>query len=108
MVKSTKVLNFSILDLPSDEIYVLLMGLSFTPTPLKPDIHELERDIFKFTRKLRLAYHFRDSDFQDNSVVKSNSAFCPKRNANQELEYICSTLEKTKVRIVKTKDNTES
>ena len=102
---STKVLNISSVVLPTDEISVLLLGLSFSPTPIQPDIHELERDIAQFSRKLRLAYHFRNNKYTDNSIIKLNSTFCPNRNENAELEQICSNIEKTKIRIIKTKDN---
>ena len=37
-------------------------------------------------RKLRLTSHFRDSTYEDKSVVKNGSTFTPKNNENQELE----------------------
>ena len=98
-------MNFSSVFLPQQETSVLLLGLSFTPTPLVPDIHELERDVAEFTRKLRLSYHFRDSSYTDNSIIKLKSTYCPKRNENSELEDVCFKLEKMKIRILKTRDN---
>ena len=50
--QSTKILNLSNVPLTQDEIDILKLGLSFTPTP-KQNIVELENDIFQFTRKLR-------------------------------------------------------
>ena len=107
-MNSTKVLNISPVDLPADEVSILLLGLSFTPTPIHPDYHELERDIAYFTRKLRLAYHFRDSDYTDNSIIKPKSAFCPRRNDNPELEDVCLSIERIPIRVLRTKDNLAS
>ena len=45
--QSTKILNLSNVPLTQDEIEVLKLGLSFTPTP-KQNIAELENDIFQF------------------------------------------------------------
>ena len=66
---SLKVINLSNIPLSSNEINVLKLGLSFTPTP-KSNIPELEADIFDFIRKLRLTYHFRNSIYHDESIVK--------------------------------------
>ena len=93
------------MDIPNDEVSILLLGLSFTPTPIIPDFHELERDIAHFTRKLRLAYHFRDSSYTDNSIIKLKSGFCPKRNENPELEDICFRIERMKIKVLRSKDN---
>ena len=107
-MNSTKVLNISPVDLPADEVSILLLGLSFTPTPINPDFHELERDIAYFTRKLRLAYHFRDSSYTDNSIIKLKSAFCPKRNQHPELEDVCFSIERMPIKVLRTKDNLAS
>ena len=83
-------------DIPpsSDEINVLKPGLSFTPTS-ESNIPELEADIFDFIRKLRLTYHFRNSTYHDESIVKPISTFTLKPNENQELEKIYKTLMET-------------
>ena len=47
----TKILNLSNVVLTQEEIDILKLGLSFTPTP-KQNIAELENDIFQFCRKL--------------------------------------------------------
>ena len=49
---SLQVINLSNILLSSNEINVLKLGLSFTPTP-KSNIPELEADILDFIRKLR-------------------------------------------------------
>ena len=83
------------------------MGLSFAPNP-DPDIHCLERDLYELSRKLRLTYHFRNSNNTDTSIVKLNSSFCPKRNADQELENICSNLEQLPIFTRRTRDNIQN
>ena len=104
---SPKVINLSNIPLSSNEINVLKLGLSFTPTP-KSNIPELEADIFDFIRKLRLTYHFRNSIYHDESIVKPTSTFTPKPNKNQELEKICKTLMETEIKMKKTTDNISS
>ena len=101
---SPKVINLSNIPLSSNEINVLKLGLSFTPTP-KSNIPELEADIFDFIRKLRLTYHFRNSVYHDESIVKPTSTFTPKPNKNQELEKICKTLMENEIKMRKTTDN---
>ena len=86
--------------LSSNEINVLKLGLSFTSTP-KSNIPELEADIFDFIRKLRLTYHFRNSIYHDESIVKPTSTFTPKPNENQELEKIYKTLMETEIKMKK-------
>ena len=88
---SPKVLNLPNIPLSSNEINVLKLGLSFTPTP-KINIPEFEADIFHFIRKLRLTYHFRNSTYDDESIVKTTSTFTPKPNENQELEKFAKHL----------------
>ena len=79
--QSTKILNLSNVPLTQDETDILKLGLSFTPTP-KHNIPELENDIFQFTKKLRLTYHYRNSNVVDESIFK--------------LESNCKELEHTK------------
>ena len=57
-----EVLNLSKVPLNNDEIGVLKLGLSSTPTPPQ-NIPDLEYDLYQFSRKLRLTYHFRNSNF---------------------------------------------
>ena len=80
------------------------MGLSFTPRPPQ-NIPDLEYDLYQFSRKLRLTYHFRNSDFQDVSHVKMLSLFAPPPNEHQELENICKQIDHTPINIRKSKDN---
>ena len=100
----TKILNLSNVALTQEEIGFLKLGLSFTPTP-KQNIAELENYSFQFTRKLRLVYHYRNSNIVDESIVKLESTYTPKPNENTDLENICKELEYTKISLFKTKDN---
>ena len=61
-----------------------------------------------FTRKLKLTYHFCNSIYPDESIVKPTSTFTPKPNENQELEKICKTLMETEIKMKKTTDNISS
>ena len=79
--QSTKILNLSNVPLTQEEIDILKLGLSFTPSP-KQNIAELENDVFQFTRKLRLTYHCRNRNIADESIVKLESTYTPKPNEN--------------------------
>ena len=74
------------------------------PTPPQ-NIPDLEYDLYQFPRKLRLAYHYRNSDFQDVSLVKMPASFTPPPNEHQELENICKQIEHTPINIHKSEDN---
>ena len=80
---STKVLNLSKVPFNNDETSVLKLGLSFTPTSPQ-NIPDLEYDSYQFSRKLRLTYHFRNSNFQDVSLVKRPLSFTLPQNEHQE------------------------
>ena len=62
-----KILNLSNIPFTQDEIDILKLGLSFTPTP-KQNIAELENDISQFTKKIRLTYHYRNNNIVDKSI----------------------------------------
>ena len=66
---------------------VLKLGLSFMPTPPQ-NIPDLEYNLYQFSRKLRLTYHFRNSNFQDVSLVKMPLPCTPPPDEHQELENI--------------------
>ena len=56
---------------------------------------------FQFTRKLRLIYHYGNS----NIIIKSSTNIT---NENADLENICKELEHTKVSLFKAKDNLQT
>ena len=91
-VTSPRILNLTNVDLTEMEIELLSKGMSFCPTP-PPNLQELTDDIYDFTRKLRLAYHFQNSDYTDTSMVRLPSTFTPSPNANAELERIIHDIE---------------
>ena len=86
------------------EIQLLLLGLSFTPVQ-KADIPELEADLYEFTRKLRLIFHFHNDISEDISLIKRKSLYCPNRGENEELERICDLLETSGIITRKSKYN---
>ena len=90
--QSTKILNLSNVTLTQYKIDILKLGLYFTPKP-KQNIPELENDIFQFTRKLQLTYHYRNNNIVNESIIKLESTYRPKPNENDDLENICKELE---------------
>ena len=69
---SPKVINLSNMFLTKHEIEILKLGLSFTLTP-KPNICELETDIYHFIGKLCWTYRFCVLTYEDKSIVKNES-----------------------------------
>ena len=102
--KSVKVLNLTDIELSAGEINILLLGLSFTPTP-KGDVQDFEKDIFLFTRKLRLQYHFAGKPNKDMSIIKKPSTWIPKRGKSVELEKMVQPIEQMNVWYQKAEDN---
>ena len=66
--------------------------LHIMPTPPQ-NIPDIEYDLYEFSRKFKLTYHFRNSNFQDVSLVKMPLSFTPPPNEHQELENICKQIE---------------
>ena len=73
-----QILNLSNVHRRDDEIEFLCKGLSFCPTPTP--------NIFECTRQLRLVYHFQNSNYVDNSIVKLQSTYTPLPNEKSQLE----------------------
>ena len=84
---STKVINLTELELSAGEIETLLLGLTLPPTP-RWDYMDFERDIFQFSRKLRLRYLFAGKTNPDPSLLKQPSTFTPKRGTSFKLENL--------------------
>ena len=84
--------------LNEQEILLLCTGLSFCPTP-PANLGELDDDLYKFSRRLRLKYHFKDTDFIDTSIVKLPSSFTPKPYVSQGLEHMINKLKHLNVTI---------
>ena len=81
----TRVLNISEYVPTGSEVELLCKGMSFCPTP-KPDFDSLNNDLYNFSQKLRLKFHFRNSRYEDTSIVKLPSKFTPLPYADIELE----------------------
>ena len=52
-----------------------------------------------------MTYHFRDSTYEDKSIVKNASTFTPKNNENKKLETICKSLSETKINTKRSSGN---
>ena len=75
--------------LNDNEIKLLEKGLKLTPTPLKPNIQELNEDITEFTRKIRLVEYFEgNQDENDESLVRNKSSWIPPKGRDKDLEVI--------------------
>ena len=77
--------------------------MSFCPTPVT-NMNDFNNDLFDFTRKLRLRYHFRDSKDIDPSIVKLPSTYTPPPNEDPELERVIHQLKDTRMYPVRPKN----
>ena len=90
-------MNLSSITLSDAEIELLTKGMSFSPTPRAGDLFELNNDLFDFSRKLRLRYHFRNNDYVDTSIVKLQSTYTPPTNEDIELERVIYNIKETRM-----------
>ena len=104
MTSPTRVLNISNVVLTNKEVSLLCKGMSFCPTP-KPNLYEFSEDLFKFTRLLRLKYHFHGESFEDSSIVKLPSTYCPPVYENRELEEVIDSIKYLQTSTIKPTDN---
>ena len=65
---------------------------------------DFNNDLFDFTRKLQLRYHFRDSEDIDPSIVKLPSTYTPPPNEDPELERVIHQLKDMRVYPVRPKN----
>ena len=86
-----KIINLSDYEPSPDEISLLKRGLKFCPTPLKPDLLELEVNIAEFVRKLELTVHFSHSkeSTEDDCLIKKKSDFQPLPSRDPYFSNIC-------------------
>ena len=87
-----KVLNLSIKALTEDQISLLAKGPKFVPTPTKPDLMELEKDLKVFVRSLKLKeyFHYLNSE-ADDSIIAPKSDFNPNVRS-PALQNVCESL----------------
>ena len=75
---------------------LLNKGLKFTPTPPN-NIEELKTDVHLFTKNIRRAVHFNNTNYIattiDNSLVKNKSKFYPSKTENTTLENFVTFIE---------------
>ena len=90
-------MNISPTVLSPSQIELLCKGLSFCPTPEAKD-YDFNDDLYEFTRKLRLKYHFRNNNNRDTSIVKPPSTFLPPKDQDTELEKIIHQLKHLQLR----------
>ena len=89
-------INFSEILLIKHKIKILKCGHSFTAI-FKRNISELETRICNFFGKLCLTYYFRDSTYEDKSIIKNVSTFTANINEYQELGTICKKFPRNKI-----------
>ena len=71
------------------------MGFKFTPTPEKCNNEELNNDVDKLYRRMRLKEFFHDIQNNDKSIVRNNSDFEPPCGRNISLDsYTCISASK--------------
>ena len=64
-VLEKRIVNLSSLQLSASETSLLQKGLNFCPTPSRPDIEELDKDINAFVRRLYLKLYLAPEDLND-------------------------------------------
>ena len=88
-----KVINLSNRALSDSEISVLSKGLKFVVTPKELDQSQIKIDLENFGRRLRLKWHFRESEeFSEYPAFRPKSKFNP-RNKDIAIEVYLSKLE---------------
>ena len=88
-----KVVNLSKRALSESEISALSKGLKFVMTPKELDYSQIKVDLESFGRRLRLKWHFWESeDFSEYPAFRPRSKFNP-RHKNAAIELYLSKLE---------------
>ena len=88
-----KIINISNYDLKPDEISVLMKGPKFCPTPLKPDLLNLEVDIAEFTRTMELIVAAHDwKNSEEDYLIRKKSDYEPLPNKDPFFANICSQI----------------
>ena len=88
-----KIINFSSHDLNKAEISLLSKGFKFCPTPVKPDLLQLEVDINETIRKIELKCHFSNNNKNletqyKEPLVQNNSNYIPPESKDPILNSI--------------------
>ena len=100
-----KVINLSNRALSDSEISVLTKGLKFVATPKELDYSQIKIDLENFDRRLRLKWHFRESEeFSEYPVFRPKSKFNP-RNKDIAIEVYLSKLEEEIMKVTANGNN---
>ena len=84
--------NLSSQGLTEGEISLFSLGPKFVPVT-EVDSLDTKVDILHFSRKLLLKAHFHESEYSDDSLIKPNSIFIPKKVKSEVLKNIIEDLE---------------
>ena len=94
-----KVANLSKIALSESEISVLSKGLKFVMTPKELDFSQIKVDLESFGRRLRLKWHFRESeDFSEYPAFRPRSKFNP-RHKDAAIECFHVTSQQSETRL---------
>ena len=98
-------INLSNKALSDSEISVLSKGLKFVATPKELDYLQIKMDLENFGRRLRLKWHFRESEeFSEYPVFRPKSKFNP-RNKDIAIEVYLSKLEEEIMKVTANGNN---
>ena len=96
--QGNNVVNLSTYKLTNEDYKLLSKGLTFCPTPSKPNNSEPIEGLERFFRKLRLTFHFQDlkgtptPDHLKKLNIKSD--WCPTTDSDPAIESFCKTVRK--------------
>ena len=100
-----KVINLSNRALSDSKISVLSKGLKFVATPKELDYSQIKIEMENFGRRLRLKWHFRESEeFSEYPVFRPKSKFNP-RNKDIAIEVYLSKLEEEIMKVTANGNN---
>ena len=74
LYKQYYVLNLSDIEFSEYDYYLLSKGLGFSPTPRNLNLSEVQKDLNKFARKLRLRYFFHNLNKNQNMPRDSGNS----------------------------------
>jgi hypothetical protein len=93
------VVNLSNVELTKSQVEALEKGLTFCPTPGRPQMHEIWGDLEEFFRRLRLKRYFDEivlEDSNDEKSFRNKSTWTPPEGQDAALDIFIKTV-KTEV-----------
>lgn len=67
--------------------------MKLTPTTNTQTVKEISIDLAEFTRKIRQAEYFHDTENEDDSLVRNKTHFLPPKSRNQVLNSFIKIVE---------------